>query len=154
MQPLVPKKKMAVASQLGADLVIAYSVQSVMEAVLEVTNGLGVDRIVEVDFGSNVALDAQILRSKGAIGTYSSSGYPRFDFNYYDFGYKGARINFVQVYMLSANERALAVQDLNSFMADGRLQHTIAGSFGLERIVKAHVAQESSNRIGNIVLEI
>ena len=44
--------------------------------------------------------------------------------------------------------------DLDSFMADGRLQNTIAGSFGLERIVKAHVAQESSDRIGNIVLEI
>ena len=68
MQPVVPKK-IAVARKLGAVLVIDYSVQSVMEAVIEVTNGLGVDRIVEVDFGGNLALDAQILRSKGAIGT-------------------------------------------------------------------------------------
>ena len=74
------EKKMAVASQLGADLVIAYSVQSVMEAVLEVTNGLGVDRIVEVDFGSNVALDAQILRSKGAIGHLFFFWIPAFRF--------------------------------------------------------------------------
>lgn len=40
-------------------------------AVMEVTGGVGVDRIVEVDFAANIALDAQVIKRHGVIASYS-----------------------------------------------------------------------------------
>ncbi len=142
------------ARRLGADLVIDYGREDVAAAVLEATGGVGVDHIVEVDFGANVEVDMAVLAAKGAIGSYSSTSRPRFAFDYYGFGYKGARISFVQVYMLSPAERAAAVGDLTALLAEDRLIHPIAGTFPLDQIAEAHRAQEQPGRIGNIVVEI
>ena len=147
-------EKAELARRLGADLIIDHGREDVATAVLEATDGIGVDRIVEVDFGVNAKVDARVLAAKGAIGSYSSTRRPRFEFDYYGFGYKGARINFVQVYMLSPAERATAVDHLTALMTEDRLVHTIAGTFQLDQIVDAHGAQERPGRIGNIVVEI
>jgi NADPH2:quinone reductase len=147
-------EKAAFAHELGADTVIDYTSTDVATAVLEATDEAGVERIVEVDFGSNVEINAKCISTKGAIGSYSSTRQPRFEFDYYGFGYKGARINFVQVYMLSPDERAHEVRDLADLMTYDKLVHPIAESFPLDRIADAHTAQEQPGRIGNIVLEL
>ncbi len=147
-------EKMELTRRLGADLSINYKGGDVIAEVLEATRGIGVDRIVEVDFGTNAAIDARILAPKGAIGSYSSTRRPRFEFDYYGFGYKGARVNFVQVYLLSPAERAAAVATLTTLMTADRLSHAIAGTFPLDQIAAAHDAQERPGRIGNIVVEI
>ena len=147
-------EKAELARRLGADLTIDYKQEDVAAAVLEATEGRGIERIVEVDFGANAEIDARVLVAKGAIGTYSSTRRPRFEFDYYGFGYKGARINFVQVYMLSPAERAAAIGKLTSLMAQDRLTHSITETYPLNRIADAHGAQEGQGRIGNIVVEI
>src|ERR1700733_8936726 len=51
------------AKTAGADHVINYREQNVVAAIKELTAGGGVDRIVEVEFGGNLPVSNQVLKS-------------------------------------------------------------------------------------------
>ena len=148
------KEKADLALAMGAAVTINYKSQDVAEEVMVETNGKGVQHIVEVDFGQNAEIDATVIKSRGSIASYSSTLKPRVEYDYYGFGYKGVSIEFVQVYLLSTNERLAAVTRLNQWMAEGVLTHCIGHVFSLEDIAQAHEAQESGKVIGNIVLNL
>ena len=148
------KEKADLALAMGAAVTINYKSQIVVEAVMAETHGKGVQHIVEVDFGQNAEIDAAVIKSRGSIASYSSTLKPRVEYDYYGFGYKGASIEFVQVYLLSTNERLAAVTHLNQWMAGGTLTHCIGHVSSLEDIAQAHEAQESGQVIGNIVLDL
>ena len=148
------EEKGRLAREAGADFVVDYKAEDVAVAVREITRGHGADRIVEVDLGSNIAVDAAVLAQRGAISAYSSTRTPRFELEYYSFGYRGARIAFVQVYMLTAAERAAAVAALDRLMRAGRLMSNVAHTLPLDRCAEAHRLQEAGRLVGNIVLTV
>lgn len=148
------KEKADFALAMGAAVIINYKRQNVVKEVMAETNGKGVQHIVEVDFGQNAEVDAAVIKSRGSISSYSSTLKPWVEYDYYGFGHKGVSIEFVQVYLLSANERLAAVTRLNQWMAEGVLMHCIGHVSSLEDIAKAHEAQESGKVIGNIVLDL
>ena len=113
-----------------------------------------VDHIAEVDLGANAELDATIIAPRATIGAYSSTRAPKFEFDYYGFGYKGARIAFTQVYMLTHDERAVVIADLTRWMQSGALKHRKADVFSLEQITEAHEVIEKGGVIGNVVVVI
>lgn len=149
-------EKAVIAREAGAETVLNYREEPALAAaILEATNGHGVDHIAEVDLGTNAALDAAILAPRGTIGAYSSTRAPKFEFDYYGFGYKGARIAFSQVYMLTHEERAVVIADLTRWMQSGVLKHRMAKVFPLEQITEAHEAVEKGRGvIGNVVVVI
>ena len=51
--------KAAVARQAGADHVVNYRTEDVVQRVHTLTAGQGVDRIVEVEFAGNLATNAR-----------------------------------------------------------------------------------------------
>ncbi len=131
-------EKADMALQAGAIATIDYKREDVAARTDELTDGAGVDLIVEVDFGANFETDTAILKPRGIISTYSSSRVPRFDFNYYALGYKGARVTFVQAYLLTEGERDAAIADINRLMESGVLRHDTRHRFPLNRIAEAH----------------
>jgi NADPH2:quinone reductase len=147
-------EKAAMARDAGAVAAIDYTKEDVVAAVEDFTDGAGVDHIVEVDFGANFKTDATILKPRGVIAAYSSSRAPRFEFDYYALGYKGARLTFVQAYLLTVNERNAAIADLTRLMENSELRHDARHRFPLENIADAHELMESGTALGNIVLEI
>lgn len=147
-------EKAAMARAAGAQATIDYKAEDVVAGVMDFTGGRGVDRIVEVDFGTNFKIDAAVLKQRGAIAAYSSSRAPQFEFDYYALGYKGARLTFVQVYMLNDVERAAAVADLTRIMVSGALRHDVRHRFPLHQIAEAHELMESGAILGNIVVDI
>src|SRR3982751_2203297 len=58
----------------GAAHVINYRAEDVAARVLDITGGLGVDHIAEVDFGGNLAATLRCLRVNGSIMIYASNG--------------------------------------------------------------------------------
>ncbi len=58
------------------------------------------------------------------------------------------------VYDLSDDDRAAGIAELSKWLAAGRLQHTIAQRFLLERIADAHEVVEGGEALGNVVLDI
>lgn len=147
-------EKAALAREAGAVHTVDRHAGPVAEAVLDLTGGAGVDHVVEVDFGANAETDAAVLKRGGSVASYSSTSRPRVEFDYYGFGYKGARIRFVQVYLLAGAARDAALRDLTRWMEEDALRHRVARTLPLQRIAEAHALQEAGTAVGNIVVTI
>jgi len=145
-------EKAALASRAGADLVIDYKRDDVAARVLEF--GGGVERVVEVDFGANLATSIKVLKVNGCIATYSSMSAPEPKIPFYPMMTRGLSIDLVHVYQMSAAERVRALADMDALLAGGKLQHNLAARFALADVAAAHEAQESGKVIGNIVIEV
>ncbi len=142
------------ARAAGADHIVNYRTEPVAERVLDLTDGAGVDRIAEVDFGANLAIDIEVIKANGIIASYSSTRVPEPTLPYYPLAYKGVTVRFVQAYLLPAEARAQALRDITDTLGSGHLRPAIAARFPLERIAEAHALAEGGAVIGNVVLDL
>ncbi len=146
--------KAAHARAAGADHVIDYKTEDVIARVRELTDGAGVDRVVEVDFGANVAIDAAIIKPGGVVASYSSTAVREPILPYYPFAFKGATLHMLQAYIMPPAALHAMIADIAKRVADGALTHTVAHRFPLAETAAAHEAQESGQVIGKVVVEI
>jgi NADPH2:quinone reductase len=146
--------KAALARSAGADAVIDYRREDVVARVRELTSGAGVDHIVDVDFGANVDASAKMLRPNGAIAAYASTRKPEPVLPYYALMTQAISIDLVFVYLLTPEQRARALADLDAMLHAGILQHNIGARFPLAETAAAHEAQESGTVTGNIVIDV
>jgi NADPH2:quinone reductase len=144
-------EKAAHAKAAGADIALNYRSEDVVARVQAETQGCGVDRIIEVDFGANVALDLQIVKRDGDIVVYGSNA-PEIAVPFVPMILKNVRLRFFIVYNLSEVDRAHAIDALTSLMKKNQLQHAIAARLPLERIAEAHELVEQGRAIGNVIL--
>ena len=142
------------ARQAGADHVINYRTEDVISAIKELTKGAGVDRVVEVDFGGNLLVTQEILKTNGTAACYASAGDRNPVLPVYSFMYKNINLRLILVYNMPQKAKQNACDDIRQAMDDGKLKHAIAGRFPLDQLAAAHEAVESGTYIGNIVVEI
>jgi NADPH2:quinone reductase len=146
-------EKAAHAKAAGADIVLNYRTEDVVARVQGETQGRGVDRIIEVDFGANVALDLQALGRDGDVVVYGSNA-PEIAVPFVPMILKNVRLRFFIVYNLSDADRAHAIDGLTSMLKTNQLQHNIAARLPLERIAEAHELVEQGRAIGNVILHM
>jgi NADPH2:quinone reductase len=146
-------EKAALAQAAGADVAIDYRREDVAARVGEVTGGRGADRIVEVDFAANAALDFAAIAAEGRIVVYGS-GAPEIAVPFVPAILKNVRVNFFIVYHLTPDDRAAAERQLTAWLEAGALQHNIALRLPLARVAEAHEAVESGRVAGNVVLDL
>ena len=146
--------KAEVALGGGARHAIDYRREDVAGRVLDVTDGEGVDRIIEVDLAANLETDVAVLRENGAIAPYSSTSGPELSLAYYPLAFKDLRIHFVQGYLLPPAARRAAVRDLTTWLAAGQLDVRVAATFPLAETASAHEALESGRADGKILVEV
>ncbi len=147
-------EKAAHAKAAGADRIVNYKNEDVAQAVKDFSGGQGVDRIVEVEFGGNLATTLACLKTNGVIATYASSALMEPKLPFYPMMFQGVTLRMVLVYILPEDARRQSIQDINQALAQGALVHAIAGSYPLDNIADAHKAVESGKAIGNVVVTI
>jgi len=145
-------EKAASARAMGADEVIDYRRQDVAAEVLRLTGAQGVDRIIEVDFGSNLEVCHKVIRPGGVIAAYSSTRAPEPTLPYYAFAAKGVTLHFIQGMLLTDDMRRVAGRDINALLARGLLQHPAPFTLPLARIADAHAALESGTVAGKVLV--
>jgi NADPH2:quinone reductase len=145
--------KAALARAAGADVAINYRTESVVERVLEETQGHGVDRVIEVDVAANAAIDMEVVRPDGQWVVYGS-GARQFTLPFFPMISRNFGVRFFVVYNLSDSDRRRAVGILTDFLRRETLQHNIALKLPLASIVQAHRAVEGGAVTGNVVLSI
>jgi NADPH2:quinone reductase len=146
-------EKAALARGAGADDLVFYKTEPLAERVLELTNGLGVDRIIELDLAANVDADLQMLRSGGECVTYGSSASP-VQLPFFPLIARNIQLKFFIVYHLAIHERTRAVTTLTGMLRRGVLQHNVAARLPLEEVARAHEMVESGQAAGNVVLKV
>lgn len=145
-------EKAAHARRAGADEVINYRTEDVAARVHALTDGRGVDRIVEVDISGNAGLVPKIVAREGVCVVYGANT-PQATFDFGPMIMSGAAVRFFIVYELSPEARRRGVDDLTRWLEEGRLQHTIAATLPLERTIEAHERVEQGKLIGNVVVQ-
>ena len=137
----------------GADHAINRKSEDVAARVRELTGG-GVDRIIEVAFGANLATNGAILNRNAVVATYASDAVQEPAFPFYAFMGKNATIHFVLVYLMSAEAHAAAARDITTALEEGALRHSIARRFLLDDVAAAHEAVESGHQNGKVIVEL
>jgi NADPH:quinone reductase len=146
--------KAALAREAGADHVVNYRAEDVAGRVKALTGGSGVDRIVEVDFGANLAASVAVLKPHGTIATYASMADSEPKLPFYTMMRLNHTIRLVFVYELTEAEFGQAIADITRWLESGAARHRIAARFPLDRLAAAHEAQEAGTAPGNIVVDI
>lgn len=143
----------AYVKKLGAFATIDRKTEDVAARVLDLTDGQGVDRVVEVDFGANLELDIAVLKRNGTIASYSSTSDREPVLPYYAFAGKGANLRFIQCFHLPEDQRIAGEQKIAELADAGKLSVAIGATFPLEEIAKAHERVERGG-FGNVVVMI
>lgn len=142
--------KARIASAAGADLVVDYRTQDVASVVRDWAPG-GIDRIVEVDIGSNIELDAQVLAPGGTISSYATPqrdvGLPRALMTL------NAVVGFVLVYTMPERAKREAVAAITQALVDQVLTTLPLSRFRLSEIAAAHDAVENG-AVGKVLVDI
>ena len=149
----VEKAKHAKAA--GVRDMIFYKTEPVADRLKALTNGKGVDIIIDMDFSSTSALlTAGGLAPHGRVVCYGSNVATDLPINFRAMLWSSLELKFFLVYDLQAADRLAALTQLGDLLEAKRLQHAISRSFALEDIAPAHEAVEAGQDIGNIVLTL
>ena len=136
----------------GAAHVVNYRTEDVAARVNEITRGAGVDHVVDVDFGGNLAATLASVRENGSIAYYASNGALEPKVSLRALMAKNLTVRgFVLPTSPHAN-RKRAQQDLAAFIrTPGRIL-SVAGTFPLFETAMAHLSVESGGKIGTVVV--
>lgn len=111
----------------------------------------GVDHIVEVAFGANIAADVDLLKMNGSIATYATNlGTPTIPF--WQMVFKNVRLFFLGSDDFSTEQKSAAARDLNAALEAGWSGFEIAERVPLSEIARAHELVEHPTRQGRVVV--
>jgi NADPH:quinone reductase len=145
-------QKAQIALAAGANHTINYRTEDTVQRIRDLTNGAGVDHIVEVDFAGNFTVSREVLRDNGVLAVYAAGVAPQPPVPLH-FRASNITVRFILVYDMPDAAKQAAVQEITQFLAGGKLRHLSGPHFPLESVIEAHQAVEGG-AIGKVVLEV
>lgn len=140
-----------VARRAGAGMVLRSGAELGRQVRDHAPNG--VDHIVEVAFGSNIAADSEVLTLGGSIASYATDvTQPPIPF--WPLVFQNARLFFLGSDDFPPEAKMAAAQDLTAALADGWNGFEIAERLPLEEIAHAHELVEHPVRRGRVVVTL
>jgi NADPH2:quinone reductase len=136
----------------GAAHVINYRQEDVATRVREITGGAGVDHVVDVDFGGNLAAVLASVRDSGSIAFYATNGdrEPRLPVR--EIMGKNLALYGMVLPTSPHESRKRAQSDIARWTATpGRLL-SVAAEFPLYETAAAHEAVEKGDKVGTVVI--
>jgi NADPH:quinone reductase len=143
------------ALEVGAHEVINRRDGNLVERIRQVVGPeAGVDRVIEVAFGENLASNLAVMAPNGVIATYASDAVPEPQVPFWPMLAKDLTVRFVLVYAMSAQAHDEAAAWICDALERGLLKHQVHRVFALEDIVAAHEATESMTNVGKVLVRI
>src|SRR5207253_83891 len=109
----------------GADHVVNYRAPDVAAEIKALTDGAGIERIVEVDFGGNLPTSLQVVKLHGTIASYASRGDQEPKVPFRALMQKNVTVHAVLVYTMPEAAKTSGAADINRALADGALRPLI-----------------------------
>jgi NADPH2:quinone reductase len=136
----------------GAAHVVNYRSEDVAARVAGITNGAGVDHVVDVDLGGNLAAVLGSVREHGSIAYYASNGALKPAMDLRALMAKNLTIRGFVLPTSPHAARKRAQLDIAAFIrTPGRLL-SVAGEFPLYETTAAHLSVEAGGKIGTVVV--
>ena len=148
-------ERAAHAKSAGCDEVIFYKSEPVAQRVLDLTQGQGVDVIIDLDFASTSLLLPQgALKKHGTCVVYGSNNPAEVPVHFRTLLWNSLNLRFFLVYDLALNDRQAGLDRLQALLHEQKLKHTIGARFDLSHIAQAHQAVEQGQVIGHVVIDL
>ncbi|MGH6739326.1 MAG: zinc-binding dehydrogenase, partial [Bradyrhizobium sp.] len=135
----------------GADLVINYKSEDVIAKAMAFTGGRGVDRVVDVDFGGNIATTLKIMAVNSTIAVYATNGNRTPVIPMRELMEKCIALRTLVLYappLLAAGQA-----DISKWLAGGPRIHNVAAQFPLSETAQAHLAVEKGDKLGTVIVD-
>ncbi len=140
--------------EAGADHVLDYRDADLAARIADLTDGAGIERAIEVEFGRNAALLGEVMAPNGTIAAYGSGQdmTPTLPFGPYLF--KALTLDITLIYIVDADLRDAAIARLHSALQEGALRPAIHATYPLADCAAAHDAVMTRGRAGAVLLQI
>ncbi|HBK06138.1 MAG TPA: NADPH:quinone reductase [Acetobacteraceae bacterium] len=136
----------------GAAHVLNYRTEEVAARVAEITSGRGVDHVVDVDLGGNLAATLASVRENGSIAYYATVGMQKPEIDLRALMGKNITIRGFVLPTSPHPTRKRAQQDIAAFIrTPGRIL-SVAGTFPLYETAAAHLSVEAGGKVGTVVV--
>ena len=142
------------AAHSGAAEWVNYREADVVEAVMEMTGGAGVDRIVEVDFGANQADALALIRPGGVIAAYASAGVMVPELQFYPFMFRNVTLRMLIAYLIPDAARRAGEAVIGAWLEAGALSHAVVPGGGLADAAATHDKVAAGEKLGTVVLSV
>jgi NADPH:quinone reductase-like Zn-dependent oxidoreductase len=140
--------------EAGAEAVVNHREPDWAKAVLDLTKGKKIDRVIDVEFGANLPELLNCVRIGATIVTYSSTVVPEPALPFRTMMFMDLTVRMVIVYAMPEEAKAQAVSDTQAALTEGGLQHRIAETLPFEQMAKAHEVIEEGSVRGCVVVTI
>jgi NADPH2:quinone reductase len=132
---------------------VNYRTENVGQRVKTLTNGQGVDAVIELDLSANGKDYPNILRPHATVVVYGMSSNESTLPTLWLMR-NSITLRLFLVYDLSAADRDACLAELGALLQSNRLIHTVGRRLRLREVALAHELSERGEVIGNIVLDI
>ena len=137
----------------GADLVVNYKTDDVVAKVRAFTNGRGVDHLVDVDFGGNIATSLKSMAVNSTIAVYATNGNRTPVVPVRELMEKCINLRTLVLFALPWPLLSAAQADITRWLAAGKRLHNIAGQYALSDTANAHLAVEKGDKLGTVIVD-
>jgi NADPH:quinone reductase-like Zn-dependent oxidoreductase len=138
----------------GAEAVVNHRELDWGKAVLDLTGGQKVDRVIDVEFGANLPQLLHCARIGATIATYSSTVVPEPALPFRTMMFMDLTVRLVIVYAMPEEAKAQAVAETQTALTGGSLQHRIAETLPFDQMARAHEIIEDGSARGCVVVTI
>ena len=151
-------EKCAACQRLGADVAINYTEQDYVKVLQEVTDGQGVDVILDMVGGDYVARNLELAAVDGRIASISFLKGSQVEIDMMQILRKRLTVTGSTLRPRSAEAKAGIAEKLRAqiwpLIESGEIKPLIAARFPLADVVESHKLMESSKHIGKIILTV
>lgn len=147
------ERDMARVKAAGAQTVLDYRSETLVEDILSANGGATVDRILEVEFGANIMMNAEVIKVNGTIAAYGSQIDLTPTMPFAPFLFKAATIDIILIYLLPLADRLERIKRINDALSDGALTCPVAQVYPMQDCVAAHEAVLAGGRAGAILVD-
>lgn len=137
----------------GADLVINYKTENVVARAHTFTDGRGADRVVDVDFGGNIATTLKLMAMNSTIAVYATNGNRMPVVPMRELMERCIALRTLVLFALPQPLLAAAQTDITNWLAAGPRLHNIAAQFPLAETSLAHLAVERGDKLGTVIVD-
>lgn len=137
----------------GADLVVDYKTEDVIAKSMAFTEGRGVNRVVDVDFGGNIATTLKLMAVNSTIAVYATNGNRSPVVPMRELMERCIALRALVLFALPQSVLAAAQADITKWLTAGKRIHNIAARFPLSETAQAHLAVEKGGKLGTVVVD-
>src|SRR5258705_953357 len=117
------------------------------------TGQRGVDRVIDVDFGGNIARTLKLMALNSTIAVYATNGNRNPVIPMRELMEKCIALRSLVLFALPPPLLAAAQVDISKWLAEGERIHNIAAQFALSETALAHLAVEKGDKLGTVIVD-